>query len=128
MEEQDCHPIERQHRWQALAKNNPPEWLAAYVESSNARWAAVTETGTNNRIKLTAYLEDPADLPYWAFALAKSYLDDVGEWPIWGIKTEMALSELETHKDPLRAVREILETVKPVWSDLDVMFVGEEKR
>ncbi len=128
-EPQDPHPLERQHRWLAMAKNRPPEWLAAHVASPAATWAAVTETGDgNNRQRLTAYLQDRADLPYWAFALAKSYLDDVGEWPLWGMNTEMALAELENHGDPLRAAREILETVKPVWSDLDLVFVGEEQR
>lgn len=119
---------ERYYRWLAIAKNNPPEWLASYMESDQAHWAIITETGgEKDRIRLTSYLLDPLDLPYWAFALAKSYLDDVGEWPLFGIKTEIALSNWEDHQDPIRAVHEILNTVTPVWPDLKVLYVGQEK-
>lgn len=128
MSDPEVHPEERHQRWLARARALPPEGLASVVQSPGARWAAVTETGDpGDRVRLTAYLEDPEDLPYWAFALARSYLDDVGEWPLYGMHTEMALADLERHKDPLRAVREILKTVQPVWADLEVVFVGEEK-
>ncbi|MBF0127103.1 MAG: hypothetical protein HQM02_07815 [Magnetococcales bacterium] len=120
-------PEERLQRWLAIGKETPPERLAAYLESPAARWAVITENGPEeDRQRLTAYLLDPRDLPYWAFALAKSYLDDVGEWPLCGMFVEQALSNLEDHGDPIRGVREILAQVKPVWSDLEVLFVGEE--
>lgn len=119
----------RHHRWLALSSTLPPEQLAAFVESPEAGWVVVTETGEiRARIRLTAYLNDRLDLPHWAFALAKSYLDDVGEWPLFGLDTELAFSAWEEHQDPVRAVQEILATVKPVWPDLDVCHVGEERQ
>ena len=122
------HPVERQQRWLGIAKTMPPEELAAFVESGHPRWVVITETGgLLDRIRRTAYLNSSQDLPYWAFALAKSFLDDVGEWPLFGLQTELAFDDWEEHQDPIRAVREILASVKPVWSDLDVLYVGEEK-
>lgn len=127
MNEMTPVPEERYQRWLALGKDQPPEWLASYIESPTAHWAIVTENGPKeDRQRLTAYLQDPQDLPYWAFALAKSYLDDVGEWPLFGMLVEAALHSLEDHADPLRSVREILAQVKPVWSDLDVVYLGEK--
>lgn len=122
-------PVERQHRWLAIAQTMPPEQLAAFIESTQACWVVITETGgPKDRVRLTAYLNELDDLPFWAFALAKSYLDDVGEWPLFGMQTELAFSFWEEHQDPLRAVQEILTSVKPVWSDLDVIYAGKEKR
>lgn len=122
-------PEERQHRWLAISRTMPPEQFAAFVESPQARWTIITETGgLHDRVRLTAYLNESEDLPFWAFALAKSYLDDVGEWPLFGMETEHTLSLWEEHKDPARAVQEILASVKPVWPDLKVLYTGEEKR
>ncbi len=127
MEESTHIPEESYHRWLNLAKNQPPEWVASYMEAPSARWVVVTENGpAEARQRMTAYLKDPNDLPYWAFALAKSFLDDVGEWPLFGMFVEQALFALDEHHDPLLSVREILTQIKPVWSDLDVIFVGEE--
>ncbi|MEO5362186.1 MAG: hypothetical protein H7838_00975 [Magnetococcus sp. DMHC-8] len=121
-------PEERLIRWLALARPLPPEELAALVVSPQARWTVITEVGgPASPVRQTAYLESMDDLPCWAFALAKSYLDDVGEWPLFGMATEQALDEWETHRDPGRAVRDILASVKPVWPDLEVIYVGEEK-
>ncbi|MBF0180269.1 MAG: hypothetical protein HQM03_09620 [Magnetococcales bacterium] len=118
---------ERMQRWLAIAKERFPEQLAAHLDPHPAHWVAITENGPpEDRQRFTAYLRDPLDLPYWAFVLAKSYLDDVGEWPLFGMFVEQALSQWEEHGDPLRAVREILAQVKPVWSDLDLIHVGEE--
>lgn len=121
-------PEELQHKWLSLAKNHPPEWLAAVVESTQAHWVVITANGPlNARIHSTAYLEHKEDLPFWAFALAKSYLDDVGEWPLYGMHAELALLEWEQHEDHHRAVRDILAAVLPVWPELEVVFVGEEQ-
>ena len=121
-------PEERQIRWLAVARSCPPEQLAAMVASPQARWTVVTETGgAADKVRRTAYLNSLEDLPFWAFALAKSYLDDVGEWPLFGMATEQALSRWEEHLDPLRAVRELLASVHPVWPDLEVVYVGEEQ-
>ncbi|GAB0057506.1 hypothetical protein SIID45300_01835 [Candidatus Magnetaquicoccaceae bacterium FCR-1] len=120
-------PSGRLHRWLALAAEHPPEWLAAVVESPTAKWVVVSEDGPEaDRQRYVAYLNDLDDLPYWAFALAKGYLDDVGEWPLFGLPVEEALNALEEHGDPLRAVREILAGIKPVWPDFRVMHVGRE--
>ncbi|MBF0272167.1 MAG: hypothetical protein HQL98_08910 [Magnetococcales bacterium] len=119
----------RRHRWLALASQHPPEWLAAFLESPSARWVVVTEDGpAEDRQRYVAYLEEAADLPYWAFALAKGYLDDVGEWPLFGLPVEEALNALDDHADPIRGVREILAGIQPVWPDFKVIHVGEESR
>jgi hypothetical protein len=122
-------PSGRRYRWLTLAKEHPPEWLANHLESPSARWAVVTEDGPReDRQRYVAYLEDREDLPYWAFALAKGYLDDVGEWPLFGLMIEESLSALEEHADPIRCVREILAGIQPVWPDFAVIHVGEESR
>lgn len=121
-------PQERHYRWLALAKEKPPEWLAGFVESRTANWVVITENGSPvDRNRLSAYLDAAEDLPFWAFALAKSYLDDVGEWPVFGLNTEQALDAYEEHQDPVQAVQEILATVKPVWADLEVIYAGPER-
>ena len=127
--QQEPIPPEARHaRWLAIAHSMPPEQLAALVESSQAHWVVITETGDPpHTTRLTAYLNAQEDLPFWAFALAKSYLDDVGEWPLSGIATEQALVAWEEHQDPIRSVWEILASVKPIWPDLEVIYVGEEK-
>ncbi len=127
-EREPLSPEERRARWLAIGGTLPPEQLAAWVESPQARWAVITETGgPADTTRLTAYLNSPDDWPFWSFALAKSYLDDVGEWPLFGMATEQALEEWEEHRDPGRAVREILASVQPVWPDLRVVYVGQEK-
>ena len=121
-------PEERQIRWLAIGRMLPPEQLAAIVASPQACWTVITETGgAADNVRRTAYLNRADDLPFWAFALAKGYLDDVGEWPLFGLATEQALSLWEEHLDPVRAVQEILASVKPVWPDLEVIYAGEEK-
>ncbi|MBF0439345.1 MAG: hypothetical protein HQL93_09515 [Magnetococcales bacterium] len=125
------NPEARQIHWLNLAKNHPPEWLASYMESPTAGWAVVTENGpAEDRQRFTAYLQNAEDLPFWAFALAKSYLDDVGEWPLFGMFVEQALYAQkyaeDERADPLRSVQEILAQIKPVWSDMDVIYVGKE--
>ncbi|MBF0161126.1 MAG: hypothetical protein HQL88_02455 [Magnetococcales bacterium] len=121
-------PEERRARWLAVGRHLHPEQLAAFVSTPQARWVVITQAGgTADGVHLTAYLESQADLPYWAFALAKSYLDDVGEWPLFGMGSEQAISDWEEHGDPVRAVREILASVKPVWPDLEIVYIGEEK-
>ncbi|MEO5353480.1 MAG: hypothetical protein H7835_09770 [Magnetococcus sp. XQGC-1] len=121
-------PEERLARWLSITRGMPPEQLAALTVTPRARWAVTTETGgPDHGVTLTAYLESSDDLPFWAFALAKSYLDDVGEWPLFGMATEQALDMWAEHQDSIRAVREILATVKPVWPDLEVLYVGQEK-
>ena len=121
-------PVERQQRWLAISRTMPPEELASIVESGHPRWVVITETGGSlDRIRRTAYLNSSKDFPYWAFALAKSFLDDVGEWPLFGLHTEMAFDSWEEHQDPVRAVQEMLASIKPVWPDLEVIYVGQEK-
>lgn len=122
-------PDARLARWTGLAKGRPPEWLAAFIASPSAAWSVVTEDGPERkRVTRTAYLDDPADVPCWAFVTAKAYLDDVGEWPVYGLATEAALDAFEQHGDIERAVRDIISSVQPVWPELIVKFVGEEKR
>ncbi len=128
---------ERRMYWLAIAKNHPPEWLASYVQSPQAPWAIVTENGpAQRRERNTAYLLRWQEAPYWAFALAKSYLDDVGEWPLTGIHTEVVLAHFEDNLEESgvddmdlveKAVRDILATVKPIWPELEVVFTGEEQ-
>ena len=129
---------ERRLYWLAIAKNHPPEWLAAYIETTDSCWAVVTENGPAiQRQRNTAYLQRWQESPYWAFALAKSYLDDVGEWPLAGIQTELALAgfeerleqgEEESSANIEQAVREILASVQQVWPELEMVFIGEEQR
>ncbi|MBF0446953.1 MAG: hypothetical protein HQL67_02010 [Magnetococcales bacterium] len=138
METLPSNASEQRLYWLAVAKNHPPEWLAAYVESPTASWVIVTENGPKiRRERRTAYLSRWQEAPYWAFALAKSYLDDVGEWPLAGIKTELTLTLYEESRsavdldDPQmvkQAVRDILGTVKQIWPELEVVFVGEEQQ
>ncbi|MBF0453757.1 MAG: hypothetical protein HQL72_02940 [Magnetococcales bacterium] len=128
---------ERRIYWLATAKNHPPEWLASYVHSPKAPCAIITEDGpAQRRIRCSAYLNHWDDAPYWAFALVKSYLDDVGEWPLAGIQTELALAHHESRleqgqgqsmEEIEKATREILLTVKSVWPDVDLIYIGEEK-
>ncbi|MBF0175739.1 MAG: hypothetical protein HQL63_02650 [Magnetococcales bacterium] len=120
---------ERHQRWLAIGRDHPPEWLAAYVESPAARWVVSLEDGPDNdRRPYAAYLNDPQDLPHWAYALAKAYLDDVGEWPLFGIRAELALAEFSEHNDISRAVREILAAIHPVWPDVTIRHIGEEQK
>jgi hypothetical protein len=138
MDNKPKNPAQRRIYWLAIAKNHPPEWLASYVESPQSRCAIVTENGPAiQKERNTAYLENWQDTPYWAFALAKSYLDDVGEWPLAGIATELTLTHFEeqiAQNDEAdiatieQAVRKILLTVQAVWPELEVVFVGEEKK
>lgn len=114
---------ERRCRWLALADQHPPEWLASYVSSGQASCVVVTEHGGGGE-PCMACLESMEDLPYWAFALAKSYLDDVGEWPLLGMSVEYALLDYESHGDPERALEEIMATIQSVWCDVAVRFVG----
>ncbi len=118
---------ERLVRWKVLAKGHPPEWLASYVASPGSRWTVITQEGHGHALKRrTAYLKTREDMPCWAFELARSYLDDVGEWPLYGMKSEAALFAYEEHQEPERAVREILTGIEPVWPDVRVLYVGEE--
>ncbi|MBF0624377.1 MAG: hypothetical protein HQL82_06175 [Magnetococcales bacterium] len=117
----------RQHRWLAIGASHHPEEVAAWVESPQAAWQVVTEEGPEaDRRVYTARLEEREDLPYWAYALAKAFLDDVGEWPLFGFMTEAALADYEDHGDPERAVDEILATVHPVWPEVRVRSIGRD--
>ncbi|MBF0357629.1 MAG: hypothetical protein HQL70_03410 [Magnetococcales bacterium] len=136
MDTKPRNATERRIYWLAIAKHHPPEWLASYVESQKANLVIVTENGPAiQKERSSAYLENIEDAPYFAFALAKSYLDDVGEWPLAGIATELALVNFEEQiiKDGKtdittveQSVRAILKTVQPIWPELDVVFFGEE--
>jgi hypothetical protein len=127
---------ERRIYWLAIAKHHPPEWLASYVESQKASLVIVTENGPAiQKERSSAYLENFEDAPYFAFALAKGYLDDVGEWPLAGIATELALTHFEEKiaqegganiATAEQAVRAIITTVQAVWPELEVVFFGEE--
>ncbi|MBF0426087.1 MAG: hypothetical protein HQL66_09765 [Magnetococcales bacterium] len=120
---------ERHQRWLAIGREHPPEQLAAYVAAPGARWAVSLADGTDDARKVyTAYLEEQAELPFWAFALAKAYLDDVGEWPLFGPRAEVALAEYLDHGDVVRAVRAIIAAIHPVWPDVTILHIGEEQR
>ena len=115
-------------QWLEKVGHLPPETLANFVEAPGAKWAVITEDGPPlKRVKSAAYLETPTAMPFWAFCLAKSYLDDVGEWPLYGMAAEVALDQFDDHQDPERAVREILSSVTPVWEDFSVHYVGKEQ-
>ncbi|MBF0152781.1 MAG: hypothetical protein HQL64_03450 [Magnetococcales bacterium] len=120
---------ERHQRWLAIGRERPPEWLASHVDSPKARWVVSIEEGPDNdRQCHTAYLDDQADLPHWAYALAKAYLDDVGEWPLFGMRADVAMADYADHNDPPRAVRDILAAIHPVWPDVTILHIGEEVR
>ncbi len=120
---------EKRIRWLALGNKHPPEWLARYVASENAPVVVVTGGhGVGADVPSSAYLDAMDDVPFWAFALAKSYLDDVGEWPLVGMHAEYALLDYTEHKDPERALMEIITTIKRVWHDVEVVFVGEGRQ
>lgn len=125
-------PEARRQRWLHIARNHPPEALASHLSSPESDWVVVTEEGPEiDRVRRAAYLDDPDDLPYWAFALAKLYLDDVGEWPLYGMQAEAALLTWESNPDPdhlVETVRAILASVTPVWPDLKVLSIGKEQR
>ncbi|HIJ84167.1 MAG: hypothetical protein HW380_3845 [Magnetococcales bacterium] len=116
---------DKRSQWLAIARGRPPEWLASYVASPQASCVVVTRQEGSE--PCSAYLERMEDVPYWAFVLAKSYLDDVGEWPLSGMQTEYALLEYGEHGDCQRALTEIMATIRPVWGDVEVIFVGEGK-
>ncbi|MBF0423968.1 MAG: hypothetical protein HQL73_13355 [Magnetococcales bacterium] len=118
---------EKRLRWLTLAANRPPEWLATYVASPTASTVVVTGGQETGDLPCSAYLESMDDVPYWGLALAKSYLDDAGEWPLLGMHVEYALMEYTEHGDPERALMEIVSTIRKVWSDVNVLFVGEGK-
>lgn len=119
---------ERLHRWFATAENQPPEWLADYHQSPTAPWVAVVEDGPEiDRQRFTARLDEADDLACWALVLAKAYLDDVEEWPLFGIKAELALDSYQDHGDPVRAVQEIMAAIQPVWPEVKVVQVHQEK-
>lgn len=121
-------PEARLHKWLGIGSQLPPEALAAHVEADTAHWVVVTEEGPPaDRRRHTAYLLDGEDLPFWAFALAKSWLDDVGEWPLYGMHAEDALEAYIEHGNVERAVREIVAAITPVWPDVEILYVGEEK-
>ncbi|MEO5365070.1 MAG: hypothetical protein H7831_01675 [Magnetococcus sp. WYHC-3] len=119
----------RRIQWLELAGRMPPEALASHIQADDAAWVVVTEQGDAPDVQRhTAYLSEAADLPFWAFALAKSYLDDVGEWPLTGLATESALERvLADGLEGDAAVRLILGTLEPVWPDVRVVFVGREQ-
>ncbi|MGN7610636.1 hypothetical protein ACQZV8_00970 [Magnetococcales bacterium HHB-1] len=120
----------RYYQWLGRTKKEPPEEIASWIASSSAHWSVIIEAGPKlNRQRYTAYLEEPEDLPYWAFMVAKSFLNDVGEWPLFGMHTELALQNYEEaeEQDPERAVYEIIATIHPVWPDVTVLFVGREE-
>ncbi|MBF0621799.1 MAG: hypothetical protein HQL54_07710 [Magnetococcales bacterium] len=126
--EDGFHPSEeRKQRWKKIAVGMPPEALAAITQAPHARWHILTEDGPEiKREQRTASLVEPEEMPYWAFVLAKAYLDDVEEWPLFGMKAEMELEEYENnHHDPVLAVHEILSAVKPVWPEVSILYVGE---
>lgn len=127
-EEGDHADIERRARWLGQTAGLPPEDIAAWNDPEGVGWSVVTEEGEGEFLeRRTAGVATGEDLPFWAFALAKSYLDDVGEWPLFGFKAEVALADYEDHRDPVRAVHEILASVLPVWPDVRVVFVGEAR-
>jgi hypothetical protein len=117
---------ERLVRWLAVGRTLAPEGLAALRQVEGSGWRVVTASGDAlSRTERVACLQEQADLPFWAFALAKSYLDDVGEWPLFGMATEQALAAYEEHHDALRAVQELLATVQPVWPDVQLVQIEE---
>ncbi|MBF0097617.1 MAG: hypothetical protein HQM04_14045 [Magnetococcales bacterium] len=117
---------ERLVRWLAVGRTLPPEGLATLREVEESGWRVVTASGDAlSRSEQVACLREQADLPFWAFALAKSYLDDVGEWPLFGMATEQALAAYAEHRDVLRAVQELLVSVQAVWPDVQLVRVEE---
>ncbi|MBF0308167.1 MAG: hypothetical protein HQL56_01400 [Magnetococcales bacterium] len=116
---------ERYHHWLQLAVL-PPEVLANHSDSAGEEWIVVTAEGDPpDRQHHMARLASSEDLPYFAFALAKSYLEDVGEWPLFGMKAEDALASWEeSSAEPREAVRTILASVHPVWPDVELLFAG----
>lgn len=117
---------EKWGKWLALIGGHPPEWLASYVESPQASCMVVTGHGAGMEQR-TACLDRLEDIPYWALALAKAYLDDVGEWPLQGMHAEYALLDYELHRDPRRALTEIIAAIKPVWPDVEVIYAGDAR-
>ncbi|MBF0613268.1 MAG: hypothetical protein HQL55_19290, partial [Magnetococcales bacterium] len=123
MEQPTSNRDERLYHWLRITEGQPPEWVASYVQSPQATWSVVLEDGPDiDRHHYTAFLEDPQDLPFWAFALAKAYLDDVDEWPLYAITAELALDAFEEHGDPVLAVHHVLSSVTPVWPDVRVVY------
>lgn len=122
-------PLEgRLARWMAQTIGQPPETLANHIASPTASWVVVTTDGPEiDPQRHTAYLDEEADLPCWAYVLAKSFLDDVGEWPVFGMAADNALANWEDHQDASRAVREILATVQPVWPEVTMLYVGKKQ-
>jgi hypothetical protein len=122
---QSVFASERQVTWQQLTEGRPPEWVAGYRASPTACWQVVVQDGPpQDRQRYVACLDAEEDLPHWAMALARAYLDDVGEWPLFGMYAELALEEYEDHGDVSRAVREILHAVHAVWPDVTVVEIG----
>ncbi|MBF0110888.1 MAG: hypothetical protein HQL76_17110 [Magnetococcales bacterium] len=119
----DARMEEKRHFWLALANRHPPEWFATYVAAPGAGCAVVTRHGVENE-PCCAWLERMEDVPFWAFALAKSYLDDVGEWPLTGMAVEMALLAYEQHQNPEMAVNEIITALRSVWNEVEVVRMG----
>ncbi|WP_085442165.1 hypothetical protein [Magnetofaba australis] len=112
---------QRKTLWLVRGENAAPETLASWSDGPQARWSVVIEDGPEiDRKRYLACLSDQLDLPFWAFAVAKAYLDDVGEWPLFGMAAEVALESYEEHQDIDLAVREIIAAVHPVWPEVTV--------
>ncbi|MBF0146265.1 MAG: hypothetical protein HQL84_09545 [Magnetococcales bacterium] len=124
----DLNLDELKHRWLALANGHPPEWIASYVASPGAACVVTTTGYGEGGEPCSAWLESMAEVPYWAFALAKSSLDDVGEWPLVGMQVEYALLDYEQHRDPGQALAEIVAAIKTVWNEVEVVYVGEGRQ
>ncbi|MBF0587777.1 MAG: hypothetical protein HQL53_01485 [Magnetococcales bacterium] len=129
MEQSEMSFLERKIRWQGMAKGRPPEWIASYEASPGAVWTVIIQDGeARHPRRFTARLKEPEDLPCWAYVLAKSYLDDVGEWPLYGMKADVAMHTYEEdHQDIERAVHEMIAAIHPVWPDVKVIFLGQER-
>lgn len=114
--------------WTRLAEGQPPEAWAAFEASPTAPWIVITEDGPPlDRHRYRCRLEQAEDLPCWAFVLARSYLEEIGEWPLCAPAAEFALAAWEEHQDHERAVREIMATVLPVWPEVTVVYVGDRE-
>nr|CRH05871.1 conserved protein of unknown function [Candidatus Magnetococcus massalia] len=113
--------------WLHRCEGMPPEQVAAWQEPPPARWQVVIEDGPQlKRQRYIAQLAQQEDLPFWAYALAKAYLDDVGEWPLFGFQADHALTLFEDHGDTERAVRDVMAAIKGVWPDVEVIFIGQD--
>ncbi|MEG3641058.1 hypothetical protein [Magnetococcus sp. PR-3] len=113
-------------RWATLTQDQPPEQLAQWQDRPTSPWVVVIEDGPAlDRQRYIAKFELQEEIPFWAYTLCKAYLDDVGEWPLFGFQADKALLQFEEHTDIEKATKEVIECLNTVWPEVTLVYLGQ---